>query len=379
MKAILLFCAFLGWQGQSFATHHDDNQHAVDSSSAAHAAVSAEHGAADAHGASHAEGHGEEKFNAGKMIMDHIKDAHDWHIMDVGGHAVSIPLPVIIYNSTSGKLDMFMSSRFEHGHASYNGYKLDGQTIVAENGDKLIDFSITKNVAGMLVAVLLICIIFFSVAKAARKNEGKAPSGLQNLVEPMILFVRDDIAKPAIGAAKYEKFMPFLLTLFAFIFFNNLLGLIPIFPGGANVTGNIAITMVLAVLVFLITSFSANAAYWKHIFLPDVPKALYILMIPIEIMGVFIKPVVLMLRLFANITAGHIIMLGFFSLIFIFGEMNKGLGYGVSAFSVAFTVFMSFLELLVAFLQAYVFTLLASLYFGQATEDHHHHEPHESH
>ena len=167
-----------------------------------------------------------------------------------------------------------------------------------------------------------------------------------------------------------------LLTIFFFIFINNLLGLIPIAPFGANLTGNIAVTLVLALIVFIVVNFSANKYYWKHIFMPDVPLALWILLIPIELFGVILKPFVLMLRLFANITAGHIIMLGFFSLIFIFGEKNVAAGYGTSILSVAFTLFMSFLELLVAFLQAYVFTLLTSLYIGAAVEEHHHAEEH---
>jgi F-type H+-transporting ATPase subunit a len=208
-----------------------------------------------------------------------------------------------------------------------------------------------------------------------RKNEGEAPSGVQSVLEPIILFVRDDIAKPSIGEKKYLRYMPFLLTLFFFIFINNLLGLVPIFPGGANVTGNIAVTMVLAVFTFLITSFSANKNYWVHIVnTPGVPWWLKFpvpLMPIVELIGVFTKPFVLMVRLFANITAGHIIVLGFISLIFIFGQMNPGFGYGISVISIAFSIFMTLLELLVAFIQAYVFTLLSALYFGMAIEEHH--------
>lgn len=355
---LLAFCAF--FTSSLYAEHApatESETHKTEATATSHDAKEHETG----------------KFNAGEMILDHIKDAHDWHMWDWNGHAVSIPLPVIIYNQTSGKLDFFMSTKLNHGHSVYNGYKLEEGKLVSEAGDKILDFSITKNVAAMLVSVLLICIIFFSVARAYKKNEGKAPRGMQNLMEMLVLFVRDEVAKPSIGVHAYKRFMPFLLTLFCFIFFNNLLGLIPIFPGGANVTGNIAIAMVLALLVFIITTFSANGAYWKHIFLPDVPVAMYIIMVPIEILGVVLKPFVLMLRLFANVTAGHIIMLGFFSLIFIFGAMNQYVGYSVAPFSWAFTVFMNFLELLVAFLQAYVFTLLAAIYFGSAVEEHHHH------
>jgi F-type H+-transporting ATPase subunit a len=216
----------------------------------------------------------------------------------------------------------------------------------------------------------------FSVAASYTNNKGKAPKGLANLIEMAIIFIRDEVAKPSIGS-KYAKFLPYLLTILFFIFINNLFGLIPIFPGGANVTGNIAITLVLAIFTFVITSINGNKSYWGHIFMPPgVPKALWILLVPIEIIGMLNKPIVLMIRLFANITAGHIIILGFFSLIFIFGAMNQGLGLGVSVLSVAFTVFMNFLELLVAFLQAYVFTLLSALYFGSAVEEHHHEEHH---
>ena len=186
-----------------------------------------------------------------------------------------------------------------------------------------------------------------------------------------MIFVRDDIAKSAIGEKEYKKYLPFLLTVFFFIFLNNLLGLIPFFPGGANLTGNIAVPMVLAAMVFIITTLSGKKYYWKHIFaMPGVPKPVLLILTPIEIFGVFLKPLVLMIRLFANITAGHIIILSFFSMIFIFGEMSPVAGYGVSVFSGLFVLFMMTLELLVAFLQAYVFTLLAAMYFGMAVEEH---------
>ncbi|MDZ4756786.1 MAG: F0F1 ATP synthase subunit A [Bacteroidota bacterium] len=315
-----------------------------------------------------------DKFKPGEMIFDHIKDNHDWHLWDYNGHPVSISLPVIIYSPGKG-LENFSSSHFEHGHASYMGYKLVNKKIVAEDGHKFYDISITKNVASMLLGVLLLLVAALYAAKRYKKNSGKL-YGVQSFLEPVILFIRDDVAKPSIGEKRYARYMPFLLTVFFFILINNLMGLIPIFPFGANVTGNIAVTMVLAVLTFIITTFSTNAAYWKHIFMPPVPIAMYIIIVPIEILGVFLKPLVLMIRLFANITAGHIIILGFFSLIFIFGEMSKPLGYGVTVLSVAFNLAMNCLELLVAFLQAYVFTLLASMYFGQAGEEHHHEEAH---
>ncbi|MBP6335071.1 MAG: F0F1 ATP synthase subunit A [Bacteroidia bacterium] len=311
----------------------------------------------------------QEKLDPGKMIMDHIGDAHDWHLF---GH-VSIPLPVIIYSSANG-LEVFSSSRFEHGHASYNGYSLDAKNkIVSADGTDFYDLSITKNVATLLFSLSLMLWMFMSVAGSYKRRKGEAPKGMQSFMEPLILFVRDEIARPSIGEKRYMKFMPFLLTVFFFIWINNLLGLIPIIPGGANLTGNIAVTLTLAVFTFLITLFVANKNYWHHIFaMPGVPAWVLFLLTPIEILGVFLRPFVLMIRLFANITAGHIIALSFFSLIFIFGEMSTGLGFGVSILSVAFVVFMTMLELLVAFLQAYVFTLLSAIYFGAAVEEHHH-------
>lgn len=315
-------------------------------------------------------GHKPNKFKAGDMILEHVKDAYDWHIMDLNGHPVSISLPVIIYSPEKG-LDVFLSSKFEHGHASYKGYKLEEGKIVSEDNTRFYDFSITKNVAALLLSLLILCGVFISVAKAYIKNKGKAPKGLQSFMEPLILFIRDEVAKPSIGH-KYEKFMPYLLSIFFFIWLNNTMGLIPIFPFGANVTGNITVTLVLAMFTFIITLFNSNKNYWAHIFkTPGVPLWLLPLMVPIEIMGLFIKPGVLMLRLFANITAGHIIVLSFFSLIFIFAEKSIATGYGVSVVSLAFSLFMNVLELLVAFLQAYVFTLLSALYFGMAVEEHH--------
>jgi F-type H+-transporting ATPase subunit a len=321
----------------------------------------------------------EEDFNPGTMIVEHVIDAHEWHIATIGHTHISVPLPVILLYD--GKLHMFMSSKFHHGHDAYKGFRIahegenKGKIIVEETGEVPIDLSITKNVFAMFFSMALMLFIFISIGRSYAKRKGKAPKGLQSLLEPLIIFIRDDVAKASIGEKKYERYMPYLLTLFFFIFLNNLLGLIPIFPGGANLTGNISITLVMAVFTFVITTFSGNKNYWVHIInTPGVPWWLKIpvpLMPIVELMGVFTKPFVLMVRLFANITAGHIIVLGFISLIFIFGAMNPFMGYGVSVVSVAFVVFMSLLELLVAFIQAYVFTLLSALYFGMATEEHH--------
>jgi F-type H+-transporting ATPase subunit a len=344
----------------------------------------------------HAEGSHDEGFDPGHMITEHISDSHDWHLW---GHT-HIPLPVIIY--TSKGVEVFSSSNFRnhetHGLQDYKGsngiiYRLEDEKvkIVSDSGaidelasSALIDFSITKNVLTIFIVSALLLFIFFSVAKAYGKRQGKAPSGLQSFLEPIIIFIRDDVAKPSIGS-KYERFMPYLLTVFFFIWIANLLGLVPVIPGGANMTGNIAVTLTLAVLTFLITTVNGNKHYWGHIFaMPGVPKGILLLLTPIEILGVFLRPFVLMIRLFANISAGHIIALAFFSLIFIFGEGGKsiGAGFGVGIVSWLFTVFMMALELLVAFLQAFVFTLLSAIYFGAAVEDSHHeeheHSPHTS-
>lgn len=328
-----------------------------------------------------------DKFNPGKMITEHISDAHGWHLW---GHT-EIPLPVIVYSQERG-LAVFSSSRFEHGHKTYNGYMLEENKIVAVNEmdaidtheatvneqvtEGLYDISITKNVVSLIISIILLLLIFGSVAKAYKTRPNQSPKGLQSWMEPLILFVRDDIAKTSIGP-KYEKYMPYILTVFFFIWLNNLLGLVPMFPGGANLTGNIAVTMSLAVMTLLITIFSANKHYWHHVFaMPGVPVWVLIILTPIEILGVFLRPFVLMIRLFANIMAGHIIALSFVGLIFIFGEMHEALGAGIGVVSLLFMVFMSFLELLVAFLQAYVFALLSAIYIGAAVEEHDHDTEH---
>jgi len=323
------------------------------------------------------------EYNAGEAIIEHIIDSYSWHILDYGEHTIAIPLPVILIDE--GNFYIFSSAKFEHGHASYKGFEIahtgkNKGKIIKVNHDEHaeqqtpLDFSITKNVTAIFISLLIICFIFISVANSYKKRVGKAPKGLQSFVEPLILFIRDDVAKASIGK-NYEKYVPFLLTIFFFILINNVLGLIPFFPGGANVTGNIAVTGVLALFTFLITTFSANKHYWTHIVnTPGVPWWLKFpvpLMPVVELLGVFTKPFVLMVRLFANITAGHIIVFGFISLIFIFGNMNVALGYGVSIFTVAFVIFIGLLEFLVAFIQAYVFTLLSALYFGMATEERH--------
>lgn len=326
--------------------------------------------------------HKQEKFEPGNFIMDHIADAYDWHILSYKDKHISVPLPVIVISEQTG-FHMFMSSKFHHGHSSYKGFSIAqegdyrGKVVEMVDGHQVrpFDISMTKNVVAMLISMFFLLWIFISVAKAYTRRKGQAPKGIQSLMEPLIIFVRDEIAKPAIGEKKYEKYMPFLLTIFFFIWLNNLMGLVPLIPGGANVTGNITITMVLALFTFIITTVNANKNYWAHIFnTPGVPwwlKYPIPLMPLVELMGVFTKPFVLMVRLFANITAGHMIVLAFVSLIFIFGQISPMLGYGTSVISVLFVIFMDMLELLVALIQAYVFTLLSALYFGMATEEHH--------
>ena len=317
----------------------------------------------------------DEKFDAVAVIMHHISDAHDFHILDYTDdhgieHPVSIPLPVILF--TDGDLDVFMSSEFNHGHDTVkvgnHAYFLDHGHIAEVSGSNLhpIDFSITKNVFSMLLSVFLLVFIFATVGRSYR-NGVLAPKGLASFIEPLVLFVRDDIAVPNIGEKKANKFLPYLLTVFFFILMNNLLGLIPFFPGSANLTGNISFTITLSFITFLITNLNGNKDYWKHIFAtPGVPLWLAPIMIPVELMGIFAKPIALLIRLFANITAGHIIILSLISLIFIFKTIM------IAPVSVGFVLFMDVLELLVAALQAYIFTLLSALFIGMAVAEHEH-------
>jgi F-type H+-transporting ATPase subunit a len=331
-----------------------------------------------------------EEFNAGKFIIEHVSDSYEWHIVSFGHTHISVPLPIILYSQNpelhGGKsFHVFMSSKFHHGKEDHEGFrishskKFEGKIVeIDANGTEIgkpFDFSVTKVVAELFITVIILFWVFISMAAKATKNRDKAPSGMQNLLEPVILFVRDQIARPTIGDKKYEKYMPFLLTLFFFILLENIVGLIPIPPFGANVTGNISITMVLALFTFAITTFSGNKHYWKEIYNPDVPWWLKFpipLMPIVELTGVITKPFVLMVRLFANMMAGHMIITVFVSLIFIFGSlMGTGAGFGVSPLSIAFSVFIMLLDVLVSFIQAYVFTLLSSLYIGMATAEHH--------
>ncbi|PLX24217.1 MAG: ATP synthase F0 subunit A [Salinivirgaceae bacterium] len=320
-----------------------------------------------------------------EVIIGHIINDYSWHIMTTpSGEHVSIPLPVILYSERSG-FHFFLSSKFHHGHSSYKGFEIAkegpqaGRIVeIDENGKPyeggLIDLSMTKVVIGLLVTMFFMLFVFLKAAKIASRGADKAPRGVLSFVEPLILFVRDDIAASAIGK-NYNRFMPYLLTVFFFIFFTNLFGLIPIPPFGANVTGNISVTASLALVTFFITTVSGNKNYWTHIFnTPGVPWWLKMpipLMPFVEVIGVFTKPIILAIRLFANMTAGHIVMLAFISLIFIFGAISPVVGIAVSPFSMLFAVFMILLDILVSFIQAFVFTLLSAIYFGMAIEEHH--------
>jgi len=313
-----------------------------------------------------------DEFDASSVILHHIADSHDWHLYDHKDeqglvHPVAIPLPVLLW--CRGGLHTMMSSAFEHGHArpQVGGltFYMDEHGHIAEaSGHKVLDFSITKNVASMLVSVVLLLWIFISMARSYGRSDQKVPTGLAKFLEPVVLFVRDDIARANIGEHKYALYLPYLLTAFFFIWINNLLGLL---PTGANLTGNISVSLVLATFTLLITNFSGNKSYWSHILLPPVPKALWIIMIPVEIISIFSKPVALTIRLFANITAGHIIILSLISLIFIFKTL------AMAPVSLAFVLFMECIEMLVAVLQAYVFTLLSAQFIGMAVAEPEHH------
>lgn len=339
-------------------------------------------------------GHSEaadEEFNATEYILEHVSDSHEWHILTKkDGHHVSVPLPVILYSKQSG-LHAFSSRKIAHGH-NHKGFEMGHGTIQVENkkGETIekslkgkiievdehgvmlaaglpLDFSITKNVFMMMLSVIILLWVFLSLARSYKKMGISEPKGLAGFIEPVIVFIEEDVAIPNIGKEKYARFMPYLLTVFFFILLNNLMGLIPFFPFGANVTGNIAVTMVLAVFTFVITQFSSNKGHWQHVFnTPGVPVWLAPIMIPVELIGLITKPFALMIRLFANITAGHIIVLSLISMIFIFKSVF------VAAPSMLMVLFMDFIELLVAFLQAYIFTLLSALFIGMAMPEHHH-------
>ncbi|WP_424652382.1 F0F1 ATP synthase subunit A [Capnocytophaga sputigena] len=330
------------------------------------------------------ENEGIEEFNINELIDEHIGDSHDFHLFDYKGHAYSLPLPVILY--TDNGLVTFLSSAFHHDNKGAVVVEKNGQRFVRykeeiyyANTDtplvlnaqgevtnaRPLNFSITKNVFSLILISVLLVLIFTAAARSYKKNP-KAPKGLAGFLEPIVIFVRDEIAIPNIGEKHYSSYMPYLLTVFFLIWVGNLFGLIPFFPFAGTVTNNILFTGMLAVFTLILTLFSSNKNYWKHIFTPPgVPSWILPIMIPVEVLSIFTKPFALMIRLFANMTAGHIIALSLISLIFIFKSV------AIAPVSVVFTVFMQTLELLVAVLQAYVFTLLSALFIGQAVEETH--------
>lgn len=355
----------------------------------------------------------EKEFKMNDMIFNHINNSNDFHIF---GH-IAVPLPCILYSKEDG-LTLFLSSKLEHGHKAYNRYVLDdgivkrlpsnfpdnghidighikhtkqganeiasleyqGQEYTLEKAaaftgmTSFYDFSISKVVFSMLLAAILLIIIFLSVSKAYKNRIGEAPKGMQNLMEIIILFIIDEVAKPMLGE-RYLKYLPFILSIFFFILMCNLMGLVPFFPFSANITGNLAVTMALAVITFIITNVMGNGNYWKHIFwMPGVPAPMKIFLAPIEFLGIFIKPISLMIRLFANITAGHIIILSLIGLIFVFGKVGASMGGAIAgtALAVPFTLFLNLIEFVVALIQAFIFAILSASYIGAATEEAHH-------
>lgn len=344
-------------------------------------------------------------FNAKEIIFGHVLDAHEFHFMDIENedgthHPIGIPLPVILYSPQRG-LDVFMSSKFHHGEEEYRDYiiltdktikergldpkKYSAQQIVPikENGEidesvTVYDVSLTRNIVQMLLALIIFTWIMIKIAKKYKRGEGvtSAPKGAQGFIEPIIVFIKDDVAKPNLGHA-YTKYLPYLLTVFFFILINNIFGLI---PGTANVTGNIAFTIVLGLISFAVILGSSNKHYWGHIFNPPgMPLWVKFILVPVEFVSVFVKPMALIIRLFANMVAGHIIIICLISLIFIFSAMNKPVGIGTSPIAIAFTIFIYFIEILVAFLQAYIFTMLTAVFIGQAREGGHDHHTEDKH
>jgi len=332
-------------------------------------------------------GHTTETKEEGKLdikgeIFGHISDSYDWHLFNIGeGHEaiqVSVPLPVILFNSTHG-FTVFLSNNFHHGHEPYNGYELyvenGKQKIRAQDETSFYDISITKNVLCMFISIFILWFVMTGVAKKYKKNGiHVAPTGMQNAIEPIIGFIQETVAKPFLGK-QYARFMPLLLTLFFFIWTNNLLGLLPF---GFNLTGNIAVTLLLALVFFVVMLFNSNKYFWGHIFNPPgVPGWVKVILVPIEILSnLVIKPAALAIRLFANIFAGHTIIISIVLLIFIFSGLSKIAGIIFVPISVGFTVFMFFLELLVAAIQAFIFTNLTAVFIGQAIEEHHHDDAH---
>jgi len=312
-------------------------------------------------------------FNAGEFVLGHVTDSYSWHVTKIGETELSIPLLVIVRSPDRGWY-AFWSTNLNEG-ATYEGFKIATTdpykkkvVEVLPNNQVLrpLDISITKNVMSLLVSAILVLWIVLSLARHYKKAPMKAPKGILGAIEFIVIFVQDEVIKPCVGK-DYQRYSPYLLTVFFFILINNMLGVIPVFPGGANLTGNLAITAVLAVCTFFAVNIFGSREYWKDIFWPEVPVWLKvpIPMMPfLELFGIFTKPMALMVRLFANMLAGHMIAMVFMALIFVFGTISPMLGTGVSVLAIFFAIFMNFLELLVVVIQAYVFTLLSSVFIG---------------
>lgn len=318
----------------------------------------------------------EEQFDMGPYLFGHIGDSYEWHITEIGGHELSIPLPCIVWGKTNGPA-VFISSRL-HGGEQYKGYFIPSEgdyagKIVEKAADGTLvrpfDISITKNVLAVMISGALLVWLILACARWYRRHDvlKEAPSGIAALLEPVIVMIDEEVIKDSIGEG-YERFSPYLLTAFFFILINNLLGIVPFFPGGANVTGNIAVTMALALFTFVAVNLFGTKHYFKEIFWPDVPAFLKVIPIMplIEFIGMLTKPFSLMVRLFANILAGHVLILSVVALVFISAKMGPVLFGSMSFVAVLFGIFMDCLELLVAFIQAYVFTMLSAVFIGLA-------------
>lgn len=330
-----------------------------------------------------------EGIDVKEIVLGHMADAYEWHITTIGGKHISIPLPVIVRSEATGEWHIFCSSRIEE--AAEEGHDYLGFYFNEEKNDKIYerlpdgtsvrpwDISITKSVLQIWIVVAIMLIVFLSCARWYKKHDATkdSPSGFVGMVEMLVMAIHDDLIKDSIGEKHYRPYAPYLLTAFFFILITNLLGLLPIFPGGANVTGNINITFFLALCTMLAINLFGNKEYWKEIFWPDVPaflKAYPIAIMPIiEVFGIITKPFALMVRLFANMMAGHAIILSFTAIIFIGWSLNAALGSGLTLLSFVMMLFMNCLEFLVAFIQAYVFTMLSAVFIGLA------HPAHEGH
>lgn len=319
-------------------------------------------------------------FDMDEYLYGHVRDSYEWHITTVKGRSVSIPLPVIVASKTGNGFHVFSSKRLEEGE--YEGFYIAPagsryeNKIVERSADgsevRPWDFSVTKNVAGLMINSALLVLIVLGTSRWYRKHDAKeeAPKGGVGLMEMVVTMIEDDVIKGSVGE-DYKKYSPYLLTAFFFIFINNLMGIVPFFPGGANVTGNIAVTLVLALFTFFIVNVFGNKHYWKDILWPDVPTWLKVpvpLMPAIEVVGMFTKPFSLMVRLFANILAGHFMILGVVAVVFLTAGLGAALNGGLTFVAVLLGVFMDCLELLVAFIQAYVFTMLSAVFIGMSRQ-----------